>query len=272
MTNQWRDRVKQLGDSVPQVSKKVKKRIEESAPEVSKRVRQQFNETTPLVAHRVREVGKALTTPVPSQATTPEADSLMSDALGVSPQFGQSDGAQSLSPPVYFQSPVGDVNSLAKATTATIPSRPTAVYLAYLALVVAAVASASLAGLGIYGLTELRGSVDKVLHLDPTGTAVFYARGYVDNAETTLMSSAVALGILFALAYVLVAHAVRKGNGWPRPIGTALAVLSLPAVFLGPVAVVIVVAGIVAVLALWTPSARHYAVQSKAAKRLARQR
>jgi hypothetical protein len=269
MPNQWRGRVKHLGDSVPQVSKKVKKQIEQSAPEVSKRLRRQINETTPIVAHRVREVGKALTAPVSPQATTPQAGSFTTDALGVSPQFGQPDSAESSNPPLCLQSPTVDVRN-ANATTATIPRRPAAVYVAYLALVVAAVASASLAGLGVYGLTELRGSVDKVLHLDPTGTVVFYARGYVDNAETTLMSSAVALGILFALAYVLVAHAVRKGHRWPRPIGTALAVLSLPAVFLGPVAVVIVVAGIVAVLALWAPSARRYAVQSKAAKRSAR--
>lgn len=144
---------------------------------------------------------------------------------------------------------------------------PPAVRVAFLSLLIAAAASVVLAAFGVYGVYELRDSVDKVTHLDPTGTATFYTADYVDNAEITLVSSAIALGLLAALGYVLVAVAVRSGRSWPRPVGTALTVLSLPAIFFGPIAVVAVFAGIVGMIALWTPGARQYAAEVKATRR-----
>ncbi|OBK22279.1 hypothetical protein A5634_07425 [Mycobacterium asiaticum] len=246
--NNWRDRVKKLGES-----------------DVSKRVRQQVRDTTPVVAHRIREVGKALSSPVPPPQTPPPPPAMPPPVLpphALPPQQGAATQQQF----AHYAPPLVQPAAVAK------PTRPLAVHIAYTSLLIAAVAAVILAGLGVYGLAELRGSVDKALHLDPSGTASFYANDYVDNAETWLMASAVALGILFALAYFLFAFAVRKGHGWPRLVGTALAVLSLPAIFLGPVAVVIVGAGIISVIALWTPGAREYVAQSKAAKRFPRQR
>jgi type IV secretory pathway VirB2 component (pilin) len=268
--NNWRSRAKQFGDSLPELSKKVKKQIGDTAPDVSKRVRQQIQVAAPVVSHRVHEVGKALTAPMPNSAAV-NCDSPMTEMHNEVPQLPRSENARSTSVFSPTQNPPSRVRTAANSTT-MILNRPVAVHVAYLALAIAAVGSAILAGLGVYGLNELRGSVDKVTHLDPTGTVAFYSNGYIDNAETMLMSSAVGLGTVFALAYALVALAVRKGHGWPRPVGTVLAVLSLPMIFLGPVALVIVVAGIVAVLALWTRGARQYAVQTKAAKSMARAR
>jgi hypothetical protein len=77
--------------------------------------------------------------------------------------------------------------------------------------------------------------------------------------------------VLFALAYALIAHAIRKGGGWPRPVSTILAIFSLPAILLGPIAVAIVLTGLIAVTAIWMPSARRYAIESKRIRRSARQ-
>lgn len=145
-------------------------------------------------------------------------------------------------------------------------SIPTAVRTAHLALMTAAGLAVFIAGMGIYGLTELRDSTDKILHLDPTGTALFYATDYVDDVQITLTIAAAVLGVLFALGYVFVGLALKKGSSWPRPVGTALAVLSLPAMMFGPFAMATVVAGIVAAVASWMPSARAHAAQAKAAR------
>lgn len=144
---------------------------------------------------------------------------------------------------------------------------PVAVRVAYVALLAAAASAALLSAVGVYALIELRDSFDKMLHVDPTGTALFYAADYADNAELALIGVATMLGVLFAITYVLVARAIRKGNSWPRPVGTALAVMSLPAIALGPVAIVAVFAGIVAVAATWMPSARQYATAARARRR-----
>ncbi len=142
-------------------------------------------------------------------------------------------------------------------------AQPVAVRVAYVALVVAAAAAAILSAVGVYTLTEWRESFDKVLHVDPTGTALFYASEYADNAELALIGIAAILGVLFAIAYIFVAQAIRKGRSWPRPIGTALAIFSMPAMALGPVAIAAVFAGIVAVIASWMPSARRYSAAAR---------
>lgn len=144
---------------------------------------------------------------------------------------------------------------------------PHTVRAAFLCLMGAAALALTLAAVGIYWLTELRDSVDKVTHLDPTGTVTFYAADYVDDAEITLISAAVGLGLVSALGYVLVGLAIRKGRRWPRPVGTALAVCSLPGLFLGPLALTAVLAGVVAMLLVWTPQARQFSARSAALKR-----
>lgn len=140
-------------------------------------------------------------------------------------------------------------------------SRPTAVHVAFYALLIAALGCLVLVGLSVSTILELDDKVDTVLNLDPTGMVRVFAGDYVDDAETSVLSAIVALGVVFAVGYLLVAMAVRRGRAWPRPVGTALAVLSLPAVVFGPVAVVIVVAGVVAVIALWTVGARQHVAQ-----------
>lgn len=268
MAEDWRKRIKGFGETGVHVSRKVKRQIDDAAPEVSKRVRQQYRETAPKVSHRVREAGRALKSPPPAVGAAELG------VHGASPSLASSGGSHELAYPVNRAAdsvgfPAGDYRQ-ARPPFELKSKRPVTIVLAYSMLIIAAVASAILAGLGVYGLTELRGSADKVIHLDPTGTAAFYANGYVEKAETWGISSAIALGVLFALAYALVAVAVHNGHRWPRYVGPFLAVLSLPAVFFGPVAVVVVLAGIVAVLALWTSSARNYAIQLSVAKRAAR--
>jgi hypothetical protein len=266
MTSAWRDRVKQLGEAGAEASKKVKQQIEVSAPEVSRRVQQQIKTTAPVVAHKAREVGKVLAAPA-SPAVKP--DNIVAQQFPAEPSpLAVSSGSAAASAPHRDSSTA----PAAASSPGTRPSieRPTTVHVAYLSLVVAAAGSAVLAGLGVYGLTEIRGSVDKVMNIDRTGTLAMFAHNYLDNAEETLMSSAIGLGIVFALGYVLVAHAIRVGHRWPRPVSTVLAVLSIPILFLGPFGLAIFIAGVVAVLALWSSSARQYTSQLKAAKRLAR--
>lgn len=271
MDTNWRDRAKQVGGSVSEVSKKAKQQIQESAPDVSRRVQQQIKETAPVVTHRAREVRNALTASVtpPAAAQQPPAATPLPPSVDGqyeitrSPSGSPTQAQFGALPPVIGTSP---------AISATAPAgQPSAgvvmpVRVAYVALLIAAVASLVLAGMGVYGLTQLQGTVDTVLKLEPTGAAAVFANGYVDSAATYLTSAAVALGVVFALAYFLVAHAVRRGHRWPRTVGSALAVLSLPALFFGPAAVIAVLAGIVAVLALWTPAARQYALGATTAR------
>lgn len=253
----WRDRVRQLGEAGAEASKKVKQQIEVSAPEVSRRVQQQIKTTAPVVAHKAREVGRALAAPAPPN---PPVVSDLQPLPATLPEESSS-GYVELTPPAISAEVSQDLIA---------PSRPTAIHVAYLALVAAAAGSATLAGLGVYGLTQIRGSVDKVMNLDRTGTVAVFAHNYVDNVEETLMSWAIGLGTVFALGYVLVAHAIREGHRWPRPVSTALAALSVPVVFLGPFGIAIFVVGVIAVFALWSTSARQYASQLKSFKKLTR--
>jgi hypothetical protein len=253
----WRDQVKQIGDSIPEKSKNFRNHVRDSAPQVSQRVRQQIEGATPVIRYRAQEVTKALRSPMPPQPPTP-ADWQTAQQPAQQPFMG-----------MPTQGVVGPGWNAAPAPVAS-PRRPTAVQLACLCLLTAAVASTILAALGVSGLIELKGSVEKVIHLDPTGTVAFYTNPYVNYTETTLTFLTVGFGIAFAVAYVFVAFTVWKGHGWPRRIGTVLVILSLPVLLLGPVAIAAVLAGIIAVIAIWLPSARQYAVGSKAAKRARR--
>jgi hypothetical protein len=279
MDTNWRQRAQQLTDSVPQVSKKMRGQFEQAAPEVANRLRHltqsgKQGPTTPgSIDYHPYELHAEWATPpsmratevaVPQQRTVPYT---VNYATGnqVAPVGRQSNSGSRRVPP--------STRSTAPYAISSGPAvRPHSVHIACTALVGAAITAVVLAGLAVYGVTELRVNVDNVLHLDPTGTARYYASSYEDQAEIWLTSTAIALGIVLALTYVLFAFAIRKGRGWPRPVGTLLAILSLPAVFLGPVAVFIVLAGIVGVLASWTPSARQYAIQHKTARRTARAR
>lgn len=144
-------------------------------------------------------------------------------------------------------------------------ARPMTVRVAYFALWIAALGALVSAVMGIVWLVELRDNVNRALHLDPSGTAMAFASGYADDIQFWLISASVGVGLVCALAYALIGWAVRGGHRWPRWVGTVLAVLSLPLVFAGPM-VVMVLFGIAAVIAMWTPTARQFALETTAGR------
>jgi hypothetical protein len=149
-------------------------------------------------------------------------------------------------------------------TPASAPARPTAVHVAFYALLSAAALTLALAGLGVYAITELRDTFDNVLKIDKSGTAAVITSGYADNTEIALLVAAAALGAVLAVCYLFVARAIWKGRSWPRRASPFLAVLSLPALFIGHIAIIAVLAGIIAAAACWMPSARAFATQTRA--------
>lgn len=154
----------------------------------------------------------------------------------------------------------------------TAPVRPVAVKLASGALLAAAMLTLVIGGLGAYTIAELRTSVGRVLELDQSGMATLLASGYADDTQVVLMAVAVAIAAIVAVVYLFVAQAIWRGRGWPRNFSPFLAVLSIPAVFIGPLAVSIVVAGVIATAAVWMPGARAYSQQQAAFRVQARAR
>ena len=150
--------------------------------------------------------------------------------------------------------------------------RPVSVRIAAFSLLAAGALTLVLAVFGVIAIWELRDSADDLLNLDPSGTAKLFASGYADDAETMLTIILVAAGSLMTIAYMLVARSVWKGKSWPRNVSPFLVVLSLPALFLGIVAIAIVTAGVAATVALWMPSARAYSAEVAASRRLAKGR
>lgn len=144
------------------------------------------------------------------------------------------------------------------------PVPPAAVRVAFFALVSAAVATLALAGLGIYAITDLRDTFDNVLKIDKSGIATVVTSEYADNTEIALLVAAAALGAVLAVCYLVVARGIWKGRSWPRRVSPVLAFLSLPALFIGHLALVAVLAGVAAAAACWLPSARTFAEQHRA--------
>lgn len=141
--------------------------------------------------------------------------------------------------------------------------RPPSVKTAAIALLTAGALTLAMTAIAAWAIFDLRDSVDKLMDLDPSHTATFFVSGYADDTETILVVTVAALGALTSVAYMLVARSVWKGSNWPRNVSPFLAVMSLPALFLGHVAILIVVAGVVAVVAAWLPSARAYSAQRR---------
>lgn len=141
------------------------------------------------------------------------------------------------------------------------PTRPVAVKVAACALLAAAVLTLAIGGMGAYAITELRTTVDHVLDLDQSGTATLVASGYADDTQMILMAVSVAIAAVMAVAYLLVTKSIWSGRSWPRTVSPFLVVLSLPAIFVGPLATIIVLVGAVATAAAWMPSARAYSQQ-----------
>lgn len=151
-------------------------------------------------------------------------------------------------------------------------ARPVSVRVAAFSLLAAGALSLVLAGFGVFAIWELRDSADDLLNLDPSGTAKLLGSGYADDAETSLTVILVAVGSLITIAYMLVARSVWKGSSWPRSVSAFLIVLSLPALFMGFVAIAIVAVGTAATIALWMPSARAYSADVGAARWVAKRR
>lgn len=165
--------------------------------------------------------------------------------------------------------PYGEVAEVV-ASSALRPSvTPVTVRVAYLALWIAALAALVSAAMGVVWLFDLRDNVDRALHLDPSGTAMAFASGYADDIQFWFVSVAVGVGLICALAYALIGWAVRGGHRWPLWVSTVLALLSLPLLFAGPM-VVMVLFGVAAVIAMWTPTARQFARETAAGRRAAR--
>src|ERR1700737_388047 len=134
------------------------------------------------------------------------------------------------------------------------PAKPPAVRAAYLSLLVAAALILVQTALITYAIAELKGSVSNLMNMDPSHTATLLASDCVGDAQIVVTVIVAAIGALFAAAYLFFARAIWKGRSWPRKVSPFLAILSLPALFIGPVAVAAVCAGTVATAAAWMPA------------------
>ncbi len=150
--------------------------------------------------------------------------------------------------------------------------RPTAVKVAAWALLAAAVLTLGIGGMGAYAIAELRTTVGHVLELDQSGAANLLASGYADDTQVILMVGSVAVAAVVSVAYLLVTRSIWSGRSWPRTVCPFLVLLSIPAIFIGPLATSIVLAGAVATAAAWTPSARAYSQQRAASRAASRGR
>ncbi|MFG1929949.1 hypothetical protein ACGFK1_04750 [Mycobacterium sp. NPDC048908] len=167
-------------------------------------------------------------------------------------------------PTTYGEGAGAHTTPSVNTSPAAPPARPAAVRVAFFALLSAAASTLALAGLGVYAIAELRYTFDNVLKIDKSGTAAVIASGYADNTEIALLVAAAALGAVLTVCYLFVARAIWKGRSWPRRVNPVLAFLSLPALFIGHIALIAVLAGVIAAAACWVPSARTFATQSRA--------
>jgi hypothetical protein len=81
---------------------------------------------------------------------------------------------------------------------------------------------------------------------------------------TVLGVAFVVVSLLAAVVYVLLARALRRGHRWARAVATALAVVSLLWLVLGPQAWLWVAIGVVGVVAAWRPSCTAYLASARA--------
>ena len=159
----------------------------------------------------------------------------------------------------YLSAPAG---AESRAVFRSSAGRPVAVKIAAVSLLVAGALSLAQAGIGVWAVFDLRDSFGRLMDLDTTRTAAFLATSYADDAETVMAVIVIGFGAVMTIAYMVVARSVWKGRNWPRNVSPFLAVMSLPALALGAVAILVVLAGVVACVALWMPGARNYAALS----------
>ncbi|MDH6288102.1 hypothetical protein [Rhodococcus opacus] len=162
------------------------------------------------------------------------------------------------------------LHSIASAVTTPAPKvgKPPSIYLAFGSLLVAAVLSVVSGVVEVLSILGAQRRANRLLAVDTTGRAAELGGGYVDGTATGLMWVVVGLSVVFAAIYVVFSVAVFKGRGWPRIAGTVLAVISLFGLLSGPIVVVTVLSGIVAVAALWVPTSRRYCEYAEGQRRI----
>ncbi len=135
------------------------------------------------------------------------------------------------------------------AVTARRPSPPLTVWLALVCVAIAAGLCLVQAAMGVRAAQQ--STVDDA--------QVHYLGREVADLSTTAIVFTIVIAALFALAYLGFGYAVWRGEGWPTPLGTVLAALSLFGLMGGPVIIALVVAGVVAVVLFWLPPSREFA-------------
>lgn len=186
--------------------------------------------------------------------------------------YGPNGGGWSSGVSPFTGGPQGVLPVPEPSGSASVQPRPLTVKVATWTLVAAATLTLVLGGMGAYAILELRTTFGRVLALDQTGTANLLASGYADDTQVVLMVISTAVAAVMAVVYLFVARAIWRGRSWPRVLSPFLVVLSIPAVFIGPVAIVIVFAGAISAAAAWLPSARAYAQQYPAFRAFGRTR
>lgn len=149
--------------------------------------------------------------------------------------------------------------SSSMSTLAPRVVRPPSLYIAMSALALASVLSVVSTVVAVMSILNRPQRTAESLAADPIGTVTGLGGGeYVDGTETKDIVFVIGLGVAFAVAYALVAAAVYQGPHWPRIAGSVLAVISLFGFLGGPIVVVTVFCGLIAIAALWVPASRRY--------------
>lgn len=153
------------------------------------------------------------------------------------------------------------MQSIASAMSSPAPRvvRPPSLYIAMGALALASVLSLVATVVEVLSILDRPQRTAESIAGDPVGTVTGLGGGeYVDGTETKDIIFVIGLGVAFAVAYALFAAAVYQGRHWPRIVGSVLAVISLFGFLGGPLVVVTVFCGLIAIAALWVPASRRY--------------
>lgn len=136
--------------------------------------------------------------------------------------------------------------------------RPWTVWLATISLASAAALAITQIIAGVFGVLRVAEAVEGVGNVEPTGTVTVYVGSKVDTVQSWVIAVVIVVGVLFAACYVVFAFAAWRGRSWPRYAATVLALFSLFGLLGGPVVIGIVVCGLTATAAMWSPQSRTY--------------
>ncbi|MFC0447515.1 hypothetical protein ACFSUH_03225 [Rhodococcus jostii] len=153
-------------------------------------------------------------------------------------------------------------------TPAPRVAKPPSIYIAFGTLLLASVLSVVSGVVEVVSILQVQRRTNTLLSFDTTGRAAEAGGGYVEGTATGLMWVVVGMPVIFAASYAAFGVAVFRGRPWPRIVGTVLAVISLFGLLGGPIVVVTVLSGIVAMAALWVPASRRYCEYAEAQRRI----